>query len=156
MFWSWTSPLPKNELAALMMGRISDYAAMDRVVDHTNCFEIESDAFLDCRATYNPDNSGIWINDGFDKKLNNVYAQFVRLAATGSLLPYVRILAKRQIKPGQEIFMEYGKQYWLWYPNFKTLPTEQAKKCVAYYKIEANEFHYPVEEEPAKKKKAKK
>ena len=139
-----------------MLGRITDWTILGRIVDRTACFEIEADGVLDCTSSQSPENSGYWINDGFDKKLNNVYPQFVRLAATGSLLPYVRIMAKRQIKTNQELFMEYGKPYWLWYPNFKTLPTDQAKKCVAYYKIEANEFHYPVEEEPAKKKKAKK
>jgi hypothetical protein len=90
---------------------------------------------------------GNFANDGFDDKLNNADLCTLKAYSDNKWMTWAIIVAKENLEDGCEVFVKYGKLYWLYKPNFDTLPEDQKVKCKLYYRIADEEFFDPVFEE---------
>ena len=90
---------------------------------------------------------GNFANDGFDDNLNNADLFTLKGYSDDKWMTWAIIVAKENLEDGCEVFVKYGKLYWLYKPNFDTLPDDQKVKCRLYYRISDEEFFDPVFEE---------
>jgi hypothetical protein len=125
--------------------------------DRKDIFQLIGGKILNCSRKRGKKNVGLQVNDAFSKKKYNVGAQLSTYGDEKEILPYVRLIALKAIKEGAEIYLEYGKPYWLWRPNFDSLTASQAGRCKEHYEILDDEFYYPlpVAEDGTQNKKTK-
>ena len=111
--------------------------------------------YLDAAEMIGEDNYGAMINDCFDKNGYNVYGEGLK-TDNDHWVPIYQIIAIRDLKLAEELYLEYGKLFWCYRGNFDTLPLEQQVKCRAHYNISDEDFVNVVKEPKAKKQTAKK
>ena len=101
------------------------------------------------------DNHGAQINDCFDKAGYNTYGEGLKME-DGTWVPLYQIIASRDLKLGEELYLEYGKLFWCYRGNFKNLTPNQQLKCRAHYNISDEDFVDELMEQKAKQPPAKK
>ena len=119
------------------------------------CVMLDDDYYLDAAEMINEWNYGAQINDPFDNRMYNVIGEGLKNSGESEdeWIPVVQIMATRKLKPKEELYLEYGKQFWCYRGNFDKLPVPQQLKCQDHYNIELEDFIDEVEE-PRKKRKA--
>jgi hypothetical protein len=60
---------------------------------------------------------GNFANDGFDDILNNADLCTLKAYSDNKLMTWAIIVAKENLEDGCEVFVKYGKLYWLYKPN---------------------------------------
>ncbi len=106
--------------------------------------------YLDCGGSYHKKtNLGNFPNDCFDENLYNARILPVKTNEGGTFLSWALIMStsKHDIDEDCEVFIKYGKAYWLYRPNFDTLPNDQKEKCQKFYQIADEEFYNFEDEE---------
>ena len=84
------------------------------------------------------------MNDPFNKEKCNVCPVMLKTTEEEWLSFYL-VKAIKIINQGDELFMEYGPEYWHYWPNFLTLSTEQQVECRNYYQLHDGDFYGPKE-----------
>ena len=102
---------------------------------------LDEDHYLDGGGKwYRDSNFGNFPQDGFDELLYNADIVTQKAYSGDKWLPWAIIVAKENLCHGHEVFVKDGTHYWLWKPNFDSLPDDQKEKCRLFYKIEDDEF----------------
>ncbi len=89
---------------------------------------------------YHEGNLGNYPNDIFDDKLYNAHYELLKFEVQGEWIHWCILTAYESLEDGEEIFVRYGKEHWLYLPTFNTLPQDMKEKCIEYYKINDDEF----------------
>ena len=103
--------------------------------DRTNCLGLGDDSTIIDGNFEIPGfvNKGKKANDGFHKDLNILYCEPVFDQATGLFRPFMEMKALRRIAKDEELFLEYGVEYWKNDKHFSRLTKTQQGKCMKYY-----------------------
>ena len=105
------------------------------------CIMLDDEFVLDGGGiNLNKDNLGNYPNDCFDDNLVNANIEVMKYFGDDKWIFWCLILGNDNLEDGDEVFVRYGKKYWIYLPNFLTLPIESQTLCKEYYKIEDNEF----------------
>ena len=115
-----------------------DSDQFDAVTDRRYVFRIDGENFMDGSNHLHDNNGGIFIQDGFDDKLQNVAAQCYMTG--GEVRPFVGFYATRKLIPAEELFHRYGKSYWSYEENHHTLTKAQRVKCAKYYQMKQDDW----------------
>jgi len=119
------------------------------------CVMLDKNFYLDAAEMINEWNYGAQINDPFDNRMYNVIGEGLKNSGESEddWIPVVQIMATRNLKPKEELYLEYGKGFWCYRGNFDKLPVSQQLKCQEHYQIVEEDFIDEVAE-PKKKRKA--
>jgi len=95
---------------------------------------------LDGAGKSEPANKGNFPNDAFDKELTNADMFVLRRDDNKDWVSWCVIIGRRNLEDGNEVFIEYGREYWCYRGNINTLSKESRVKCMAFYKIHESDI----------------
>ena len=144
-----------NEHVTLMKTDLLPIKDLKKTSYRSYCVLLDTKFYLDAAEMINDDNHGAQINDCFDKAGYNTYGEGLKMD-DGTWVPLYQIIAARDLKLGEELYLEYGKLLWCYRGNFKNLTPNQQLKCRAHYNISDEDFVDELMEQKAKQPPAKK
>jgi len=135
-FYACKEPIKIGSIICIGTGDICKMSLFSTLIDRSYVLELDEDYYLDAAKRLTDDNSGVFIQDCFEEKCYNAYAVCLKYEETDKWLRQYEIRALKLISNHEEIFIEYGKDYWCYKPHFMALPEDQKSKCIEHYGID--------------------
>ena len=112
-----------DDMVSKSFGALKLTEEIEAITDRQFLMRLDSDNFLDCSDYLTEDNTGVFIADGFSDALQNVVSQAYMVGE--DFMPIVAYFATRKLIANEELYNRYGKYFWCYEDNFKTLNRKQ-------------------------------
>ena len=135
-FYGHQEPTKIGSIVCIGTGEICHMDLFHTLIDRTFVLELDEEWYFDAANKLTDDNSGVFLQDCFNDKGYNCEAVILKFEATDKWSRQYEVRAMKPIKNQEELFIEYGKEYWCYKPHFISLSEDQRAMCIEHYEID--------------------